>query len=331
MNRISPSNVPSSSFLYEKLMESDAPMIDNGVLTEKRLLQRAEWLHADLEQLRFADFRILPTREDIDQSSGLTFKLVEYHFGKTDHSIENAAPGFPKHSRLIDGTALDRESLSRFAQISEIGHTVIPDLWLENETLRERLSLPTQHLDTLNEVWWLSRWHGIDSASIEMEYPLLTDGKKQKNCPTVDWRFEALGRAVTINMEVKNRPGTAASQPMKKGVWLFGNDPEKPFRPSLDNEFNVLAITGYQAGAISPEEEQKLVGSFLNDTPAGKVIDAVALYVVGDGSRESLIFPSNRPLNKKDIILRAILKPETIEDHSRIMHHRFPIALEGVL
>lgn len=125
--------------------------------------------------------------------------------------------------------------------------------------------------------------------------------------------------------EVKNRRGTTASQPMKKGVHLFGDHPEKPFRPSGYNEINVLAITAYHAGNISPQEEQQLVENFLADTDVAAVIDAVALHVTGHGSYERLYFPKNRPLDKKDPILRSLFKPETIEDHSRVALRRFPL------
>lgn len=318
--------IPSASTLYLKLMESDGPLVKQGLLTENTLLQRAEWLHGDLEKLRLAQFQILPTREIADPASGLLFKIVEYVFGPSGHDLDQAAPGFKKDPHFIEGTGLDRESLSRFAQISETGHTVIPQLWLGNKTLRERVRTPTQHLDTLNEVWWLSRWQGVIPDSVEMECALL--GGPKKRTPTVDWRFRVLDGAVTINLEVKNRRGTAASKPMKKGVYLFGDNPEKPFRPSTDDEINVLAITAYHAGAISAAEENQLVRDSLDKSPADEVLDAVALYVVGQGSRERLFFPTNRPLHKKDLILRSLLKPETIEDHSRLIHHRFPISWE---
>jgi hypothetical protein len=319
-------SISSAAALLSRLLKSDAPLVREGVISEERLLQRARWLHEDLEQLSMPDFCILPTREITDQNSGLLFKVVEYVFGPSGHDVEKASPGFKKDPHLIDGTGLNRESLSRFAQISEAGHTVIPHLWLGNKTLRERVHTPTQHLDTLNEVWWLSRWHGAIPDSVEMEYSLL--GGAKNRTPTVDWRFRVLDGAITINLEVKNRRGTAASKPMKKGVYLFGENPEKPFRPSREDEINVLAITGYHAGAISKAEEHRLVQNFLDQPLVTEVLDAVALYVVGRGSHERLFFPNNRPLHTRDLILRSLLKPETIEDHSRIIYHRFPISWE---
>jgi hypothetical protein len=189
--------------------------------------------------------------------------------------------------------------------------------------------MPTQHLDTLNEVWWLSRWHGVIPDSVEMEYPLMGGSKKPN--PTIDWRFRVLDGAVTINLEVKNRRGTAASKPMKKGVYLFGDCPEKPFRPSKEDEVNTLAITAYHAGYISEKEEAELVTMYLEQSAAREVIDAVVLYVIGHGSYERLYFPKNRPLHKKDLILRSLHKPEDLEDHSRILQQRFPRRMENVL
>ncbi len=319
---------PTASDIRLRLMESDAPLVNHTLLTEEKILQRAEWLCSDLEKLSMPDFCILPTREIADPETGLLFKLVEYAFGPSGHDINKAAPGFIKDPHFIDGTGLDRESLSRFAQISEIGHRIIPQFWLGSKTLREGVHTPTKHLDTLNEVWWLSRWHGVIPNSVEMEYRLL--GGAKNRTPTVDWRFHVLDGAITINMEVKNRRGTAASKPIKKGVYLFGDNPEKPFRPSQDDEINVLAITGYHAGAISVEEENRLAQDFLDNSPAGKVLDAIALYVVGQGSRERLFFPTNRPLHKKDLILRSLWKPENFEDHSRVMLQRFPIPWDDV-
>jgi hypothetical protein len=63
---------------------------------------------------------------------------------------------------------------------------------------------------------------------------------------------------------------------------------------------------------------------FRNPSPERKGFDT------RDPESERLFFPTNRPLHKKDLILRSLLKPETIEDHSRIISHRFPVSWEDL-
>jgi len=322
--------IPSIPELFSRLLETEGAFIRTGKLNQETLLQRAQWLHEDLTVLKLPDLIILPTREIQDPVSGLVFKLVEYQVGQTDHDIDKAAPGFSKDARLIGGTGLDRESLGYFARISEMGHTLIPHLWLKSETLRANVQHPNQHFNTLNEVWWLSRWHGIVPESVQMEYALQPKSKGGST-PTIDWRFQVLEGAITLNIEVKNRRGTVASKLLKKGVYLFGNHPEKPFRPSSPDEINVLALTTYHAGAISLDEEAKLVSAYLDETEAGQVIDAIALYVLGQGSAERLYFPKTRSLDKKDLILRSLKKPPEVEDHARVSLLRYPIPLEDVI
>ncbi len=74
----------------------------------------------------------------------------------------------------------------------------------------------------------------------------------------------------------------------------------------------------------------QLAHDYLDKSPAGENLDAVALFVGGHGSRERLFFPTTRPLQKKDLILRSLFKPENVEDHSRVLHHRYPIPWEDL-
>jgi predicted AAA+ superfamily ATPase len=321
------SGVPSVAELFDKLKESEEPLLRSGDVLEKTLLQRAQWLHEDLTTLKMPDFAILPSREVVDPGSGLVFRLVEYVPGKTDHDLDQAEPDFPKDSRFIDGTAFSRESLARLAQVSEIGHTVIPHLWLGSKELRDRVRAPTQHFDTLNEVWWLSRWQGVIPESVVYEACLLGD---EGGLPCVDWRFQVLDGAVTINLEVKNRRGTVASKLMNKGVYFFGNEPSTPFHESSKDEINVLAITAYHRGFISASEEEKIIRRFLNDSEEGRCLDAVALYSLGEGSEEKLYFPEGREVEKKSLILKALRKPQNLEDHARVLSLRYPIRWEDL-
>jgi len=239
----------------------------------------------------------------------------------------------------MDGTGLSCDGLLYFSKVSEIGHTSIPNLWLADNQLRADLRLPTQHLDTLNEVWWLSRWQGIDGGSVTREYLGRRDklNLSKKHPSTVDWRFSVLGGQITINLSVKNRRGTKGSRPLKKGVYLFGNEPDEPFEESREDEINVLAITAYHGGWITLEEEAELVSQYLDDTLRKlnrPVIDAVALSVregIQPTSYDRLYFPRSRDLQKKDLILKAIFKPMDVEDTAKVGMNRYPISIPDAL
>lgn len=332
--------------LLNKLIDAAGALVERGLLTRETLLRRAQWLKADLETLAWKDFRVLPTQWIHPLGSGVSIPLVEYEWGKTDHDTTNDGDAItPARSALaIEGSGLSRENLGYFGKISQTGHTLIPHLWLGNRRLRDNVRSARQHLDTLNEVWWLSVWQGVDPNSVEHEYLARRDIKRSSGAAssTVDWRFSVLGGSMNINLSVKNRRGTAASRPFKKGVYLFSDSPDKPFAESGEDEINILAITGYHGGWISMREQEELVADYLDSTLVKlnrPVIDAViirvrgAAFVTGSETLKSpassltAYFPKSRPLNRKDLIVRAILKEVDIEDNlmAGILCHGVPL------
>ena len=333
--------------LFERLKEAAGALRDRGVVTDETLLQRAEWLRDDIRELKFGTFQILPTRWIHVRRFGVSIPLVEYDFGPSDHSIDHARDPFrdPKESHMIEGTRLSLGDLGYFGRISEIGHTLIPEIWLQSHSLREDLRTATQHIDTLNEVWWLSRWHGIDPGSVIRECAVRRDPENlgKEHPAKVDWQFSVLGRQLTINLEVKHRRGTVASGPFEKGVYLFGDEPERPFAPSGENEINILAITAYHAGWIDEGEERRLCEEYLDQTlvESGRraVVDCVALSVPGGSSRiegggagyDRLFFPRGRDLGKKDLLAKAIFKPMNREDAACVGILKMPFSIPQVL
>lgn len=327
--------LPTQSELFSLLRLEAGGLIQKGVLGEKELMQRASLLAQDLKVMAPVGFRLLPPRWLLPQESEINFTLVEYAFDQSGHDIDNADdPLVPKKEvSMMNGTGLDRESLLYLSKVSETGHKIIPSLWPADEELCSHLKLGPQHLDTLNEVWWLSRWQGIDEGSVEHEKVVLEKSRssKRQKAPSVDWSFTILGGQVRINLEVKNRRGTKGSEPFSKEVYLFANHPEKPFRPSKEHEINVLAITAYHGAYLSEKEEASLVATYL-DSLEEPVIDAVVLMVKGGTtSYEKIHFPQNRALNKKDLILKAVFKPSSLEDHSGVGMNHFPRSLQDVL
>lgn len=328
---------PTVPFLYQRICERVGPMMGIGNLTAENLMRRATWLKDDLEMLDMPGFEVLPSIWIEPPGLGLRFLLVEYRFGKSLFDIEQASNPFQpqKETRHMDGSGLSQEDLLYLSKISEIGHTIIPNLWLSDLRLRENIRRSSQHLDTLNEIWWLSRWHGIDAGSVQREYLQRRDQENltKKNPATVDWKFSVLGGQIGINLSVKNRPGSLGSAVLDKMVYLFDGGEEKAFAESGHEEINVLAITAYHGDRLSPADQEAMVNEYF-DKLERPVIDAVAISVMygsGGSSADRLYFPPGINLEKKDLILKAIYKPLDIEDQSRIGSIRHPISLPEVI
>jgi predicted AAA+ superfamily ATPase len=320
-------------FLYDKLREAAGAMFERGILTQEILLRRAQWLKQDLDAIAWEDFQILPTQIITPPGTGMMIPLVEYSWGQDQYSTENHTDPFitTKDAQAADGTGLSRENLTWLGRISEIGHTLIPDLWLSDKRLLREVRERNQHLNTLNEIWWLSCWHGVDAGSVQREYILRRDAKNlAKPYPaTMDWRFTIMGGQMAINLSVKNRQGTVTSKSMNKRVNLFSEKDAFPFSPSGADEINVLALTCYHGGVLTASEQHQLVTNYLEKTPE---IDAVVIWIkmcivpAANGTLTDslhLYFPKNRALDRKDLILRAILKEVTIEDSAvvGVLHH----------
>lgn len=325
----------STTMLHQRLSDAAGALKENGFLSDETLMKRTAWLKFDLEALALPDFRILPMRWIEPPGSGLRFPLVEYRFGNSDHDLNRADNPLkaPRNVNAMTGRGLDREDLLYLSKISEIGHTLIPEIWPSLPSLQANLRLATQHLDTLNEVWWLSRWHGIDRGSVKHEHVARIDERNlaKKSPSRVDWKFTMLGGQITLHLEVKNRRGSKGSAPFNKGVYLFDGHPEEAFGLSGPDEINVLAITSYHAGWITEQEEAALVSAYLEGLER-PVVDAVALAVKGgSGSYEKLFFPVGRNLEKKDLILRAVFKPMDTEDHAFIGVIEFPMSVDDAL
>lgn len=221
------------------------------------------------------------------------------------------------------------------SKVSEIGQTVIPHLWLSNRRLRDDICRPTQHLDTLNEVWWLSRWQGIDAGSVQREYLARRDehNLRKKDRATMDWRFTVLGDQVAINLSVKNRPSTMGSEVLDKRVYLFDRKEPDAFGESATDEINVLAITAYHGGWITRNQQDAMIDEYFNNLDR-QVIDAVALSVRCGSqgfSEDRLYFPQGRNLDKKDLILKAVFKPMDAEDHSKLGVITYPKSLSEAI
>lgn len=110
-------------------------------------------------------------------------------------------------SEAMEGSFLTCGNLLRLAQAAQTGRRYIPSDW--PLSFKGRL-LGREHLDCINEIWWLKFWRGIRSVShAPKEYGTDKD---------FDWKIQIREGVAecTINLEVKRRTGNINRQ-FKRG------------------------------------------------------------------------------------------------------------------
>jgi len=239
--------------------------------------------------------------------------VVEYTFGKNAYSIENAKPKKAPQFRPSDhgGTQLNSENILVFLRTSELARKLVPTIWLQpTDDLRGKISSPSQHLDTLNEFWWLSRWNGSFEAI--PSFKMHTDSALD-----VDWRLTwdfGLNTFLSVNLEVKRRMDvlrTGGEHLNPVDVFEAGviKDGRSKFRPSQHDEINVLGIT--LIGEIDHEVQQH-AESWLqtrND------VDAIVLFSRFSSRKPSLALHVQR----KHEMLSQVLNQQ-LDDKDNCLH-----------
>lgn len=198
----------------------------------------------DLEWIAFSKLhftgREYPCREP-GSSRIVGIPIPEYFFGDTGFDINHAKNPSDNVAEWLGGTGLDRGHLQLFSKISLIGRELIPHYWHTDEKLRYGLRNPPQHLNTVEEIWWLDRWLALQNTV--KEHRLIPGSKVD-----VDWRF-TLPSQISVNLEVKRVPSDCVRHARGRAfsaLWFKKFCEEKvlpKFRTSEENEVNVLAIS----------------------------------------------------------------------------------------
>lgn len=143
---------------------------------------------------------------------------------------------FGTDSESMEGSFLTCGNLLRLAQATQMGRLHLPNQW--PLSFKGRL-LGREHLDCLNEVWWLKFWRGIRSVS-----------HAPKKCGTdkdFDWKLQIQDGLVdcTINLEVKRRTGNINRQFKRGEPSASSRQIACKFGPVPDDSANVAALTIY--------------------------------------------------------------------------------------
>jgi hypothetical protein len=291
-----------------------------GSLKESDARERAPLILEDFEWIDFDSLKLSARPFPVDNNNlDIAFVIPEYSFGPTGFTIESAEQATEIRAEWMGGTGLDRGHLQLFSIVSVIARRLIPHYWHMPCKLRESLRNPTQHLNTIEEIWWLDRWK--NPQNIRSSQKLIQGSNRD-----VDWTFNLGIETISVNFEVKRLVGDCLRHVRGrsfKADWLaeFCNKKVIPkFRPSEEHEVNVLGISLF--GKIS-REVQLAIGEWL----IGQAhIDAV--IISSRESRKSSCFDWHFR-NPKAQGLRQFLNGPTAEDQGLVFGLVVPIDIPG--
>jgi len=201
-----------------------------------QLEQRARLVDADFKDIGLK-YQITCQKIPVPGWSGM-LPYASYQLLGSQCDINHAHRGDRRHTSMSGG-GLDRECILYFSKVSEWAHANIPHLW--PGALRKDLCDPNSHLDTLCEVWWLSKVVGADFKSSRHGVPAEPGSTKGKN---FDWQVKLPTAGVMLNLEVKRRPGDIGRSidvPKLKWKSIF-NDIDKFPEPAPPDVLNVGCI-----------------------------------------------------------------------------------------
>lgn len=193
-----------------------------------RARQRAEWTHEDMSAVGF------PIKLSGETPGGYWEHIKpqpEYVLPLNEFNING-----DKRDNQLGGSFVTIGNLPRLAQCVEIARTRIPHLW-PKEFARQLLG--REHLNALNEIWWLKFWKGIESVN--------RGPKHNKALPDYEWRIccrDGLATCV-INLEVKRRIGTLNQLFKRRQRKLSLTQVAKKFGQVPSGECNIVALTVY--------------------------------------------------------------------------------------
>ena len=157
---------------------------------------------------------------------------AEYVLPATPFSI-NASNG----DQAMEGSHLTRGNLLRLSQAVELGRKWLPELWPKGFAAQ---LLGAEHLDTLNEIWWLKFWRSLVSVR--------RGPKANRGAPDADWllTFHDGLADCTINLEVKRRTGNINAWFKHANPTVSLSKVGKKFQPVGPETANLVALTIYR-------------------------------------------------------------------------------------
>jgi hypothetical protein len=229
---------------------------------------------------------------------------IQYYIPDTGWTVNR------KDSRhALEGTHLDKGDLLRLSKVCELGRTLLPNDWPHR--FADQLNNPSEHLDAVNEVWWLGRFK--DPTDVKK-----LDTKTQETS-SPDWSFSVRyeGTTLRLRVEVKRRCSDIKRHlAFSEKSDLFDKISSKFSQRSLA-ELNIAGVTTFsQIDNMVAETTTR----WLENEPN---LDAVILWSEQSFASPALVFVRRGEIQH---LLRACLNTPDEEDTSgvAVLQHLVP-------
>ena len=226
---------------------------------------------------------------------------IHYRIQNTGWSINKKDP---RHA--LEGTHLNLGDLLRLTKVCELGRSLLPNEWPHK--FRNQFTNPSEHLDAVNELWWLGRFKNPKNVK---KLDLIN-----QNGPSPDWAFslDCMGTTLNFNVEVKRRCSDLKRHlKITNKTDLFDKVTQKFPHQSL-TELNIAAITTFSQIDSAVEEMAQI---WIRNEPH---LDAVIIW-----SEQSFGSPVFIHISRHELthLLDACLTQPDMEDTSgvAVVHH----------
>lgn len=220
--------------------------------------RRSRAVSEDMAKIGFDLIRSLEVSDAEWQARG-ALPQAEYVLPRTPFSInaENS-------DQAMEGSSLTRGNLLRLSQVVVLGRQWLTGLW---PTAFANQLLGAEHLDTLNEIWWLKFWRGLTAVQ--------RGPKLNPSCPDADWMLTMRDGLAdcSINLEVKRRTGNINAWFKHGNPTVSVRDIKHKFQPAGHETANVAALTVFHPPRA---ETVRQIADWLNQSPA---IDGIVVWI----------------------------------------------------
>lgn len=265
-------------------------------LPEEIAARRAPMVTEDMAAIRF------PLRLEVQRGlSGWLHERglripIQYKIADTRHSIDHQDT-----NQALEGSHLTQGDLVRLSKACEIGRSILPNEWPQR--FAGQLRNPREHLDSVNELWWLGRFNNPENVD--------KSDKKSNKRPSPDWSFTVSSgeSSLRLNVEVKRRCSDIKRHlAFSEKTNLFDKISPK-FRCRSLTELNVAAVTTYSSIDNTVEEmARRWIENEEN-------IDAVVIWSEQSSSSPALVAVTREEIS--DLFRTFLSKPDA-EDISGV-------------